>query len=72
MGLEFHAVVVMDCDEDIIPNADRIKALTDGSDLEEVVAIKRHLLYVACTRARDYLLVSSGDTCSEFVEDLSA
>ena len=71
-GLEFRAVVVMACDEDIIPNAERIKALTDDSDLEEVVATERHLLYVACTRARDYLLVSSGDTCSEFVEDLSA
>ncbi len=71
-GLEFRAVVVMACDEDIIPNAERIKALTDDSDLEEAVATERHLLYVACTRARDYLLVSSGDTCSEFVEDLSA
>ena len=30
----------------------------------------RHLLYVACTRARDYLLVSSGDIPSEFLEDL--
>ena len=71
-GLEFRAVVVMACDEDIIPNAERIKALTDGNDLEEVVATERHLLYVACTRARDHLLVSSGNTCSEFVEDLSA
>ena len=29
-----------------------------------------NLLYVACTRARDHLLITSGDTCSEFVEDL--
>lgn len=69
-GLEFRAVVVMACDEDVIPSADRIKALADESDLEEVVATERHLLYVACTRARDHLLISSGDTCSEFVEDL--
>ena len=69
-GLEFRAVVVMACDEDIIPNANRIKALTDGSDLEEVIATERHLLYVACTRARDHLLITSGETCSEFVEDL--
>jgi len=69
-GLEFRAVVVMACDEDVIPNAERIKALTDDSDLEEVVATERHLLYVACTRARDHLLITSGDTCSEFVEDL--
>ena len=69
-GLEFRAVVVMACDEDVIPNAERIKALTDDSNLEEVVATERHLLYVACTRARDHLLITSGDTCSEFVEDL--
>ena len=70
-GLEFRAVIVMACDEDVIPNAERIKAITDDSDLDEVVATERHLLYVACTRARDHLLITSGDTCSEFVEDLS-
>ncbi|MFM8277059.1 MAG: 3'-5' exonuclease [Cyanobium sp.] len=69
-GLEFRAVVVMACDEDVIPNAERIKAITDDSDLDEVVATERHLLYVACTRARDHLLISSAGTCSEFVEDL--
>ncbi len=69
-GLEFRAVIVMACDEEVIPNAERIKAITDDSDLDEVVATERHLLYVACTRARDHLLITSGDTCSEFVEDL--
>ena len=69
-GLEFRAVIVMACDEDVIPNAERIKAITDDSDLDEVVATERHLLYVACIRARDHLLITSDDTCSEFVEDL--
>jgi len=69
-GLEFRAVIVMACDEDVIPNAERIKAITDDSDLDEVVATERHLLYVACTRARDHLLITSGTTCSEFVEDM--
>jgi len=69
-GLEFRAVIVMACDEDVIPSAERIKAITDDSDLEEVVATERHLLYVACTRARDRLLITSGATCSEFVADL--
>jgi hypothetical protein len=32
-GLEFRAVIVMACDEDVIPNAERIKAITDDSDL---------------------------------------
>jgi len=61
----------MACDENIIPNAERIKAITDDSDLDEVVNTERHLLYVACTRARDHLLISCGNTCSEFIEDLT-
>jgi len=60
-GLELRAVIVMACDEDLIPNAQRIKAIIDDSDLVEVVAIERHLLYVACTRARDHLLISRKD-----------
>jgi superfamily I DNA/RNA helicase len=60
-GLEFRAVIVMACDEDLIPNAQRIKAISDDSDLVEVVATERHLLYGACTRARDHLLISRKD-----------
>ena len=33
--------------------------LTDDADLEEVYNTERHLLYVACTRARDHLLISA-------------
>jgi superfamily I DNA/RNA helicase len=69
-GLEFRAVAVMACDEDVIPSPARIEAITDDSDLDEVYATERHLLYVACTRARDHLLISSGGIGSEFLEDL--
>jgi ATP-dependent exoDNAse (exonuclease V) beta subunit len=31
---------------------------------------ERHLLYVACTRARDFLLVTGVDPASEFLDDL--
>ena len=41
-----------------------------ASDLEEVNNTERQLLYVACTRARDHLLVTSGGSASEFIEDL--
>jgi ATP-dependent exoDNAse (exonuclease V) alpha subunit len=34
---------------------------------EDVYGIERHLLYVACTRARDHLLVTGVDPLSEFV-----
>lgn len=48
----------------------RIETVTDDADLQEVYDTERHLLYVACTRARDHLLVSSVDPVSEFVDDL--
>jgi hypothetical protein len=69
-GLEFRAVVVMACDDEIIPLQERIETVSDGADLAEVYNTERHLLYVACTRARDHLLVTSGDVPSEFLDDL--
>lgn len=69
-GLEFRAVAVMACDDEIIPSQERIERVVDEADLEEVYNTERHLLYVACTRARDYLLVIGVDPVSEFVDDL--
>lgn len=69
-GLEFRAVVVMACDDEIIPLQERIETVADDADLQEVYDTERHMLYVACTRARDHLLVTSGDVPSEFLDDL--
>ena len=69
-GLEFRAVAVMACDDEIIPLQERIESVTDDSDLEDVYNTERHLLYVACTRARDHLLVSGVEPASEFLDDL--
>jgi len=69
-GLEFRAVAVMACDDEIIPLQARIETVADDADLEEVYHTERHLLYVACTRARDHLLVTSVDPSSEFLDDL--
>jgi superfamily I DNA/RNA helicase len=69
-GLEFRAVVVMACDDEIIPLQERIETAADESDLAEVYNTERHLLYVACTRARDHLLVTSVESASEFLDDL--
>jgi superfamily I DNA/RNA helicase len=69
-GLEFRAVVVMACDDEVIPLQERIETVADDADLEEVYNTERHLLYVACTRARDYLLMTSGGIPSEFLDDL--
>ena len=69
-GLEFRAVVVMACDDEVIPLQARIETVGDDSDLEEVYNTERHLLYVACTRARDHLLVTGVEPASEFLDDL--
>jgi len=69
-GLEFRAVVVMACDDEVIPLQERIETVADDTDLEEAYNTERHLLYVACTRARDHLLVTSVDPASEFLDDL--
>jgi len=69
-GLEFRAVAVMACDDEVIPLQSRIEGVTDDSDLEQVYDTERHLLYVACTRARDHLLVTSVEPASEFLDDL--
>lgn len=69
-GLEFHAVAAMACDDEVIPLQQRIEQVSDESDLKEVYDTERQLLYVACTRARDQLLVSGVEPASEFLDDL--
>jgi hypothetical protein len=69
-GLEFKAVAVMACDDEVLPLAERIEAVVEESDLDEVFDTERHLLYVACTRARDRLLVTGVRPGSEFLMDL--
>ncbi len=69
-GLEFRAVVVMACDDEVIPLQERIETVADNVELDEVYNTERHLLYVACTRARDHLLVTSTEPSSEFLDDM--
>jgi hypothetical protein len=39
-------------DDAVIPSQERIDAIGDPADVEEVYATERHLLHVAWTRAR--------------------
>ncbi len=71
-GLEFRAVAVMACDDEVLPLQARIENVADEADLEDVYNTERHLLYVACTRARDRLLVTGVAPASEFLEDLAS
>ena len=49
-GLEFRAVMVAACDDEVIPLQARIEAV---ADIDDVYNTERYLLYVACTRARE-------------------
>lgn len=70
-GLEFRAVALMACDEDVLPDPLRLAGIGDTADLEAAYDTERHLLYVACTRARDRLIVSAIAPGSEFLDDLA-
>jgi hypothetical protein len=69
-GLEFRAVAVMACDQDVLPLAARIADAADEGELDDIYETERQLLYVACTRARDRLLVTGISPGSEFLKDL--
>jgi superfamily I DNA/RNA helicase len=68
-GLEFRAVAVMACDGEVIPLQRRIEMVGDDADLKEIYDTERHLLYVACARVRDHLLVTGVTPVSEFLDD---
>ena len=63
-------MAVIACDDEVLPLQSRIESIADEADLEDTYSTERHLLYVACTRARDHLLVAGVEPASEFLEDL--
>ncbi|MCY4319425.1 MAG: UvrD-helicase domain-containing protein [Alphaproteobacteria bacterium] len=69
-GLEFKAVVVMACDDEVLPLQFRIEAVANEAELDEVYHTERHLFYVACTRAREHLLITGVALGSEYIQDL--
>lgn len=69
-GLEFKAVAVMACDDDVLPLKARLEAVADETELDDVFDTERQLFYVACTRARDRLMVSGVKPGSQFMGDL--
>ena len=69
-GLEFKAVAVIACDEGVLPLQSRMGEAADETELDDVYETERQLFYVACTRARDRLLVSAVRPASDFLQDL--
>ncbi|MCW8143017.1 AAA family ATPase [Agrobacterium tumefaciens] len=68
-GLEFRAVVVMACDEGVLPLDDRVADAADEAELDDIYETERRLLYVACTRAREHLLLTGVTPTSEYLTD---
>lgn len=69
-GLEFRVVAVIACDDEWLPLASRVDDVQDETELEEVFETERYLLYVACTRAREHLLIIGIEPPSEYLTDL--
>jgi superfamily I DNA/RNA helicase len=69
-GLEFKAVGVIACDDGILPLQSRLEEVADETKLDDVYETERHLFYVACTRARDQLLITAVRLASEYIQDL--
>ncbi len=71
-GLEFRAVVVMACDEGILPLDERVADAADEAELDDIYETERRLLYVACTRAREHLLLTGVTPTSEYLSDFTS
>jgi hypothetical protein len=72
-GLEFKAVLLLQCADHVLLEAAAWHGVDDPADPEDRVAALargRHLLYVAMTRARDELVVSFSGQLSRFIEPL--
>lgn len=66
-GLEFKVVFVVDCNQGVVPYSYTLSKLRDQGDYDAAYARERQLLYVAITRARDEVFVTSVGKPSEFL-----
>ena len=71
-GLEFKVVFVVDCNHNVIPHAYTLGKLRDQGDYDAAYERERQLLYVAITRARDEVFVTSVGKPSEFLAGVEA
>lgn len=65
--LEFRAVAIVGCDRNQLPLRTVASRLRDAADREAFIEQERHLLYVACTRARERLRVTWSGQRSEWL-----
>jgi len=65
--LEFKAVIVGGCEERLLPMRALLDRLSDPADRDAFIEQEKHLLYVACTRAREGLVVTHSGPTSRFL-----
>lgn len=66
-GLQFRAVAVMGVEDGLVPLASVRQRQPDEAAQRAFVEMERNLLYVACSRARERLLVTAVGRGSEFL-----
>ncbi len=71
-GLEFRAVAVLSCNEDLLPLQSRVETAASEAELDEILRTEGNLLYVACTRAREFLMISAQEPGSELLVDIQS
>ena len=70
-GLEFRAVAIFSCNHDMLPLRFALNDAEDEIEKKQIIKREEFLLYVACSRAREFLWLSSSDKPSEFIEFLN-
>jgi len=65
-GMEFSRVLLFGVNDGLVPAEYLLKGLTEA-DREDALSRERALLYVATTRARDELVVTTSGRCSSFL-----
>jgi hypothetical protein len=71
-GLEFKAVMAVDCSSKVLPSQYALSGLDDPKDIEDARERERRLLYVVMTRARDELHVTWVGEPSPFLNHVQA
>jgi mRNA-degrading endonuclease RelE of RelBE toxin-antitoxin system len=71
-GLEFRVVVLVGCGVDHLPLAGVLRGLGDAAARAQFFEQERNLFYVACTRAREQLLITYVGAASVFLADKCA
>jgi mRNA-degrading endonuclease RelE of RelBE toxin-antitoxin system len=71
-GLEFRVVVLVGCEVDQLPLAGALRGLSDNAARAQFTEQERNLFYVACTRAREQLVITHVGAPSVFLVENTA